>query len=151
MIPHRTNFRFPFSVRPSPPLKLQNEALLTPNQASQTQNQATNKRKMETGEICPVWNHRSSAPPGPLPKRKRQSLKATSIFEYRAFWARVMAAEQRNANLAATAAATKDPHMLMTPEELWKKYSRCRLNLEIRGNSLQEDKFTEETDIWNIN
>ena len=24
---------------------------------------------METGENCPVWNHRSSAPPGPLPKK----------------------------------------------------------------------------------
>ena len=34
---------------------------------------------------------------------KRQSLQAASIFEYRAFGARVMAAEQRNANLAATA------------------------------------------------
>ena len=26
------------------------------------------KRKPETGENCPMWNHRSSAPPGPLPK-----------------------------------------------------------------------------------
>ena len=26
-----------------------------------------NKQKMETGENCPMWNHRSSAPPGPLP------------------------------------------------------------------------------------
>ena len=23
----------------------------------------------ETGENCPMWNHRSSAPPGPLPKK----------------------------------------------------------------------------------
>ena len=26
-------------------------------------------RKTETGENCPMWNHRSSAPPGPLPKK----------------------------------------------------------------------------------
>ena len=25
-------------------------------------------RKTETGEYCPMWNHRSSAPPGSLPK-----------------------------------------------------------------------------------
>ena len=52
---------------------------------------------------------------------KRQSLKAASIFEYKAFGARVMAAEQRNANLAATAAANEqyqDPRTLMTPEKL---------------------------------
>ena len=28
-------------------------------------------RRTETGENCPMWNHRSSAPPGPLPKRKQ--------------------------------------------------------------------------------
>ena len=27
-------------------------------------------RKTETGENRPVWNHRSSAPPGPLPKKE---------------------------------------------------------------------------------
>ena len=27
------------------------------------------KQKTETGENCPMWNHRSSVPPGPLPKR----------------------------------------------------------------------------------
>ena len=27
-------------------------------------------RKTETGENCPMWNHRSSAPPGPLPKKE---------------------------------------------------------------------------------
>ena len=27
---------------------------------------------METGENRPVWNHRSSAPPGPLPKRRNE-------------------------------------------------------------------------------
>ena len=27
--------------------------------------------KTETREICPMWNHRSSIPPGPLPKRDR--------------------------------------------------------------------------------
>ena len=30
-------------------------------------------------------------------------------------------------------------------------YSRCHLDLEIRGNSLQEDKYMQETVIWNIN
>ena len=25
--------------------------------------------RTETGENCPMWNHRSSAPPGPLPKK----------------------------------------------------------------------------------
>ena len=29
-------------------------------------------------------------------------------------------------------------------------YSRCCQDLEIRGYSLQEDKFTKETDIWNM-
>ena len=29
-------------------------------------------------------------------------------------------------------------------------YSRCRLDLEIRGNSLQEDKWILDSDIWNI-
>ena len=29
----------------------------------------TDRRKTETGENCPMWNHRSSAPPGPLPKK----------------------------------------------------------------------------------
>ena len=29
-------------------------------------------------------------------------------------------------------------------------YSRCRLDLEMPGNSLQEDNFTKETDILNI-
>ena len=27
------------------------------------------------------------------------------------------------------------------------KYSRCQLDLEIRGNSLQEDKYIQDTDI----
>ena len=60
-------------------------------------------------------------------KMKRQSLNATSIFEYRAF-----GAEQRNANVAATAAATEgyqDPCTLMTPEEL------RRNNEDITGQS----------------
>ena len=26
----------------------------------------------ETGENCPMWNHRSSAPPGPLPKKHNE-------------------------------------------------------------------------------
>ena len=26
----------------------------------------------QTGENCPMWNHTSSAPPGPLPKRGRK-------------------------------------------------------------------------------
>ena len=29
-------------------------------------------RRTETGENCPMWNHRSSAPPGPLPKNDFQ-------------------------------------------------------------------------------
>ena len=29
-------------------------------------------RKMETGENCPMWNHRSSAPLGPLHKKKKR-------------------------------------------------------------------------------
>ena len=28
--------------------------------------------RTETGENRPVWNHRSSAPPGPLPKKRRE-------------------------------------------------------------------------------
>ena len=28
-------------------------------------------RKTETGKNCPMWNHRSSAPPGPLPKKRK--------------------------------------------------------------------------------
>ena len=27
-------------------------------------------RRPETGENCPMWNHRSSAPSGPLPKKE---------------------------------------------------------------------------------
>ena len=27
--------------------------------------------RTETGENCPMWNHRSSAPPGPLPPPKK--------------------------------------------------------------------------------
>ena len=45
--------------------------------------------RTETGENCPMWNHRSSAPPGPLPKngssetdigRDRQTGKKIQIF-----------------------------------------------------------------------
>ena len=32
-------------------------------------------RQTETGENCALWNHRSLAPPGPLPKRRRRMRK----------------------------------------------------------------------------
>ena len=79
--------RFPFSVHEWPDFSTErhdfwfqgpelgsggsNLGSQTSNQASvtqnQMQNQATHGWKMKTKEICPVWNHRSSAPPGPLP------------------------------------------------------------------------------------
>ena len=31
--------------------------------------------RTETGENCPMWNHRSSAPPGPLPKKENRKEK----------------------------------------------------------------------------
>ena len=66
--------RFPFSVRELPDFGSQR-----PEFGSQRPDLESERpylrlwgggdvRKTETGENCPMWNHRSSAPPGPLPK-----------------------------------------------------------------------------------
>ena len=34
--------------------------------------------RTETGENCPMWNHRSSAPPGPLPKKENVTDRPTN-------------------------------------------------------------------------
>ena len=40
----------------------------------------TDGRKTETGENCPMWNHRSSAPPGPLPKKRHVLRHLTALL-----------------------------------------------------------------------
>ena len=99
MIPHRTifsGFRIP-SVRPSvrPPFRPQILPLRPQIQPLRPQIRPLRPqikplrpkilplriRNSETGENRPVWNHRSSAPPGPLPKKGKMTLKATHQIE----------------------------------------------------------------------
>ena len=44
----------------------------------------------------------------------------------------------------------KSVFLLFALVEIWWRYSRCCLDLEIWGNSPQADNYTWETDIWNI-
>ena len=75
MIPHRAIFKRPNlgSERPDIGSERSNLGSERPDWGSDWSDLGLeggdSNRKLETGENRPVWNHRSSAPPGPLPKR----------------------------------------------------------------------------------